>query len=577
MKVIDDNFLFPSRHIPPCFLNEQIINKLDNILNSFGTVEDLIGHYYKIELGSINSFKGFIDSQYGFTKGTEPIQANISKPNGGNRIISIPNPIALLPLHFYLYQNSITILNEQEEDTDLFLSSSKFFLDKGQIVTQYGYEEYEVEEIEELNQRDYNDRFINSHKICDGKYYHLAIDISNFYNSIYTHTISWDLKDTSKKQVFENLDILTRTMNYNETKGILIGPYSSSLFAEILLSKVDRAIMPKCITNDISYTRYCDDFDLYCDSKESLENTIKKAISEVLSKYKLDLNMEKMKLEEFPFISLNTVQNKTIFLFLERIKNEDYKDSLEFIESVMNEINNSLKIKYSNCNYLLKILISLFKDGRVPSKYLNDQTSEILLDFLINMMFKNNLISANIAQLIELIISKSTLNKINIIEKWIKKRDKREANIKEITDIWLMYLILTLEIKSNVIDTYVLKMLEKGDLELVLSLEYFFHHDQLELCKQQIKDRLHNIKVELQSRFDTNWIKAGYYSKYWLLFYINSTRWKIHNVSGYKNSILKDMYLPDLYSKDIKEIKLFKSMYDNDVQLLKFNYDNPLL
>ena len=35
-------------------------------------------------------------------KGTEPIKVNISKPNGGNCFISGANPLALIPLDFYL-------------------------------------------------------------------------------------------------------------------------------------------------------------------------------------------------------------------------------------------------------------------------------------------------------------------------------------------------------------------------------------------------------------------------------------------------------------------------------------------
>lgn len=573
MRVIDENFLFPLRHIPPCFSNKQVIDKLDVILNSFGGTECLISYYYNTDNGIIKCFNGIVDKQYGFAKGTEPIQINLSKPNGGNRIISIPNPVSLLPIHFYINEHCNDILNEQEEYKNYFLSSSYFFSEEGQILTRYNYDDWDIETRIELKQKDYNNRFINSHKICDGKYYHLAIDISNFYNNIYTHTISWNLKNIENKKIFENLDILTRTMNFNETKGILIGPYTSSLFAEIILSKVDRAMAKYCKEYDVSYIRYSDDYDFYCDSKETLENIIKKSISENLSIYKLDLNIEKMKLEEFPFISLNTVHNKDIFLFFERIKNSDYKNSLEFIESIMKGMKDSLKIKYSNCNYFLKLLIPAFKKGEIPQEYINDETSEILLDFLINMMFKNNLISANVSKLIITIISKTNINKLKLISKWINKCYKRDSHLKEITDIWLLYLILNLDVNDQVIDDYALKMLDKGDIEMVLALEYFHHNNKLVTYKEIIKEKLDEIKKELKERYDTNWIQGGYYSKYWLLFYINSTRWKIHYIAGFKESILNDMDLPNLNLKNIKQIKLFKFMYDNRIELLTFDYD----
>ena len=58
----------------------------------------------------------------------------------------------------------------------------------------------------------------------------------------------------------------------------------------------------------------------------------------------------------------------------------------------MNDLSSALKIKYSNCNYMISILNSLYEKNEIPSKYLDKDTSKILLDYLINMMFKNNLI-----------------------------------------------------------------------------------------------------------------------------------------------------------------------------------------
>ena len=38
-----------------------------------------------------------------------------------------------------------------------------------------------------------------------------------------------------------------------------------------------------CEKNDISYIRFCDDYDFYCDSKEKLENEMKLQISAFIS------------------------------------------------------------------------------------------------------------------------------------------------------------------------------------------------------------------------------------------------------------------------------------------------------
>ncbi|UKI27162.1 MAG: hypothetical protein L6V91_00270 [Bacilli bacterium] len=65
---------------------------------------------------------------------------------------------------------------------------------------------------------------------------------------------------------------MNRTLNRNETKGIVIGPYTSSLLSEIIISKVDRNIIQKCKEKDISFVRFCDDYDFFIQiQKESLE------------------------------------------------------------------------------------------------------------------------------------------------------------------------------------------------------------------------------------------------------------------------------------------------------------------
>lgn len=368
------------------------------------------------------------------------------------------------------------------------------------------------------------------------------------------------------------MDVLNRTLNRNETKGIVIGPYTSSLFSEIILSKVDRNIIQKCKEKDISFVRFCDDYDFYSDSKESLENDTRLLISESLSNYKLDLNMNKMKLEEFPFISLNTIQNKNVFLLMKRIEENAYEDKLEFIEDVMNEINNSVKIKYSNCKYLLKILTTKIKKNVITKDYFDNDTAEILLDFLINMMFKQNMISPDAFNLIVEIFNLTELDKDRIIIKWIKKRNSRISHIKEITDIWLVYLIIKLNICNDESTKYMLVIMSKSDLGAILSFEYFNKNNLLGVYKRQIKEYLTNIKKELIKRYSNDWKKASYYSKYWLLFYTNCISWKIHTKQGFKNTILFETDLNNIMQdvKLKKKLNLFKIMLDNDVKFIHF-------
>lgn len=573
INVVKESFVFPTKHLPNCFTNLNLYDKLDDIYNSYDNIEEILNDNFILEAGKIKEFEGYNDNIFGLKKGTEPIDLYISKPNGANRIISVVNPLVLIPLHYYINKYHEEILEEQVNATDNYDSSSRFSFEEGRFIRLYDYDEVPTMlDYANVVQPNYQYNLLNKQKICDGKYYHLGVDINNFFNSIYTHTISWNLKNDANKIIFDNLDVLNRTLNRNETKGIVIGPYTSSLFSEIILSKVDRNIIQKCKEKDISFVRFCDDYDFYSDSKESLENDTRLLISESLSNYKLDLNMNKMKLEEFPFISLNTIQNKNVFLLMKRIEENAYEDKLEFIEDVMNEINNSVKIKYSNCKYLLKILTTKIKKNVITKDYFDNDTAEILLDFLINMMFKQNMISPDAFNLIVEIFNLTELDKDRIIIKWIKKRNSRISHIKEITDIWLAYLIIKLNICNDESTKYMLVIMSKSDLGAILSFEYFNKNNLLGVYKRQIKEYLTNIKKELIKRYSNDWKKASYYSKYWLLFYTNCISWKIHTKQGFKNTILFETDLNNIIQdvKLKKKLNLFKIMLDNDVKFIHF-------
>lgn len=574
LRTVLEAFVFPSKHLPNCFNNNNLVNELDSIYSEYGSVESLLEDCFIIENNTIKTFDGYTDKIMGIKKGVEPLHFNISKPNGANRTMSIVNPVVLIPLHFYINKYNEEILKEQFKDEENYSSSSRFHYDEGNFIRYVDYDGNPIEETyANVSQSTYQESLLNKQKICDGKYYHMSIDISNFFNSIYTHIISWDLVDEKNKRLFDNFDILNRTLNGNETKGITIGPYTSSLFSEIILSKVDRAILDDCKKNNVNFTRFCDDYDFYSDSKDKLENDVRLTISESLSKYKLDLNMNKMKLEEFPFISLNTIQNKSVFLLMKRIEENDYGDNkLEFIEDIMNEINNSLKIKYSNCNYLLKFIISKIKKGIITKDYFDLDTAEILLDFLINMSFKYNMICSECFNLISEIFNLIDVDRERIILKWIVKRNSRKSHIKEIIDIWLSYLIIKYNVYNNDVDCFMLEIMNKSCVCSILSLEYFLNNNLLKKYKDNIKELLNNIKINLENRFGNDWKKASYFSKYWLLFYTNSIRWKIDRIDGFKDTILKDINLDNIIKdKELsKKYNLFKVMKDKNVEFFSF-------
>lgn len=363
-------------------------------------------------------------------------------------------------------------------------------------------------------QKKYKDAIIKKHILSKGKYYKLYLDISNFFHSIYTHTISWEV-GTTEKDVFDNLDMLMRTQNNNETKEIIIGPYTSGLFAEIIMSKIDREMLSYIHDNnfDVSYVRYVDDIEMYSDNEQYLESCLSK-IEKLLLKYKLDINHNKTSMSEFPFLQIISKNSKSIYQLRERLISNDYEEDLEKIEDIILEINNSLNLGHSNAKYLFNILKNLVKAEDIFGEVDKDIVW-ILLDYLLNVMFKYQILTEQVSLLILVILEKyQTLDRKLFIEKSITKREAKIDTIKEIIDIWITYLV-----------------------------------------------------TKLKEKYDTNWLNASWLSKYWLLFYLNEIKWKLHNIVGFGDTLLAKITLEKLMDDPNlnKRLNLYKIMCDLNI------------
>ncbi len=134
-----------------------------------------------------------------------------------------------------------------------------------------------------------------------GKKYFVHVDISNCYPSIYTHAISWALvgKAEAKKEQFNGnkwfnkLDKAYRNIQDGETKGVPIGPDSSSIASEIILSQIDKELVK------YDYVRFIDDYKCYCATREDADSFIRD-LSHEIEKYRLRLNAKKTKILQLP-------------------------------------------------------------------------------------------------------------------------------------------------------------------------------------------------------------------------------------------------------------------------------------
>ncbi|WP_438864319.1 antiviral reverse transcriptase Drt3b [Neptunicella sp.] len=142
-----------------------------------------------------------------------------------------------------------------------------------------------------------------------------ALDISRFFENIYTHSISWAIKGKSfAKETRSNSDFakffdqLMQRSNFNETNGIIIGNEVSRVFAEIILQAIDNEICEELKTHglepsvDYDIKRYVDDYYIFSSKDGALEK-ISSVLQSKLRFYKLHINENKTVKSERPFIT----------------------------------------------------------------------------------------------------------------------------------------------------------------------------------------------------------------------------------------------------------------------------------
>lgn len=271
-------------------------------------------------------------------------------------------------------------------------------------------------------------------------------DISKCFYHIYTHSITWAVKDkeTAKKNKsfnsFENkFDELMQQSNYNETNGILVGPEVSRIFAEIILQEVDLRVLKNLekinlkLGIDYEIRRYVDDFFIFANEEKVLE-TISQFYRKELEFYKLYINPSKTEKRTTPFITniaVGKLQVKKLVgelfnLVIEITENEeDPKQVIKKIKEIKHPYNQSqifIKdfqciVKQNNLTYdvlnkdvvrlLKKELVYILKDKKISKE---KQVFESFLLMYLDIAFYAYSLNINasatfkIAQIVVLVI-----------------------------------------------------------------------------------------------------------------------------------------------------------------------------
>ncbi len=132
----------------------------------------------------------------------------------------------------------------------------------------------------------------------------LKTDVSRFYHSIYTHSIPWALhskvaaKANRTPALYGNqLDKRLRQSQDEQTLGIPVGPDTSLIVAEIILSSIDQELLRRIPA--LNGFRHVDDYELCFLSRSEAETTVA-ALEELLADYELSLNPQKTEIVELP-------------------------------------------------------------------------------------------------------------------------------------------------------------------------------------------------------------------------------------------------------------------------------------
>ncbi|MBD5259420.1 MAG: RNA-directed DNA polymerase [Bacteroides sp.] len=288
-------------------------------------------------------------------------------------------------------------------------------------------------------------------------------DITNFYPSIYTHSIAWALHDKTeakkeklnKKLLGNKIDDYIRKMSHAQSNGIPQGSVLMDFIAEIILAYIDDQLTEKIRNQEIEsknfrIIRYRDDYRIFVNNPQNAESILK-ALSEILADTGLKLNPSKT------IVSQNVIQgsikqDKLKWIFIEPLLKE--QDTLQKQLLILHQFS----LEYENSGILINLLDNLLKDltYNVPEmqvvkneKYkslfkinLNKENKEILVAILIDIVSLNPRTYPLAMAILGILFSR--INKKEFIITSIQKLERIYNN--SYMQIWLQRAIIKQEI-----------------------------------------------------------------------------------------------------------------------------------
>ena len=264
------------------------------------------------------------------TKGSQyisrPAQFNLARAGTLRRPLEIINPINFYHIAKIVADNWTEIENHLNNSSNS-LSRPKYDPNsKRTFIPKYPFKFKGAARLENMS----------------GAKYALIADISQCYHEIYTHSIPWALhgKDRAKSNrnfsalLGNKIDQVNRCGRSGQTNGISIGPDTSLVIAEIILSAIDAKLQK--IISDTKWWRYLDDYEFYFATISEAESALG-CLQDSVEEFELQLNPKKTRIVELPIpITPKWVRELRYFQFRKTQKKQetdlyDYFDnSLEY-------------------------------------------------------------------------------------------------------------------------------------------------------------------------------------------------------------------------------------------------------
>lgn len=191
--------------------------------------------------------------------------------------------------------------------------------------------------------------------------YALIVDISDFYNQIYHHTVENELIAAGfPNQVKKWVQNLFQTVSSKVSRGVPVGPHASHLIAESSLIPIDNSLS----TRGIKYCRFVDDFVVFTDDKSVARKHLYE-IAEILDKQqRLQLQKSKTKI----LASSDFIKHAR-----EMIEDRPINDIEDHILSIIR--------RHSNGNPYKSILFSELSEDELK-EFNSEAIEKILSDYL---------------------------------------------------------------------------------------------------------------------------------------------------------------------------------------------------